>query len=129
MNTQATVLADRITSTPGVCGGKPCIAGTRIRVLDIYVMHELQGKTPDEIVRAYPHITLAEVHSALAYYYSHIEEISQSYRDEHRKSDELRAKLGPGPLEQRRTRVQEAPVWGEYTCLRASWRKGFDVQP
>jgi uncharacterized protein (DUF433 family) len=101
-NQTATQLANRITSTPGVCGGKPCIAGTRIRVLDVYAMYELGGKTPDEIVAAYPHISLAKVHSALAYYYSHMDEIRQSYRDEDRIVDELKAKLGPGPLEQRR---------------------------
>lgn len=107
-NPQAIPLADRITSTPGVCGGKPCIAGTRIRVLDVYAMYELQGKTPDEIVQAYPHITLADVHSALAYYYSHQEEIRQSYRDEDRIVDEIKAKLGPGPLEQRRQGMSQA---------------------
>jgi uncharacterized protein (DUF433 family) len=26
-----------IVSTPGVCGGKPCVAGTRVRVWDIAV--------------------------------------------------------------------------------------------
>lgn len=103
-----TVLADRITSTPGVCGGKPCIAGTRIRVLDVYVLYELQGRTPDEIVQSYPHLTLADVHSALAYYYAHPEEIRESYRDEDRIVDEIRAKLGPGPLEQRLQGMSQA---------------------
>ena len=32
-----------ITRTPGVCGGKACIAGHRIRVQDIYVLHERRG--------------------------------------------------------------------------------------
>jgi len=46
-----------VTLTPGVCGGKPCIAGTRIRVLDIYVWNELQGMGPDEIIRDFPQLT------------------------------------------------------------------------
>jgi uncharacterized protein (DUF433 family) len=41
--------------------GKPCIRGSGIRVWDIYVLHERQGRTPDEIVAAYPHLTLADV--------------------------------------------------------------------
>jgi uncharacterized protein (DUF433 family) len=101
-------LADRITSTSGVCGGKPCIAGTRIRVLDVYAMYELGGKTPDEIVAAYPHISLAEVHSALAYYYSHREEIEKSYQESKRIVAELKDKLGPGPLDQPAPVVNQA---------------------
>jgi uncharacterized protein (DUF433 family) len=33
-------LINYIESKPGVCGGKPCIAGTHIRVREIYVWHE-----------------------------------------------------------------------------------------
>jgi uncharacterized protein (DUF433 family) len=35
----------RIERTPGVCGGKACIAGHRISVLDVVVWHEHQGMT------------------------------------------------------------------------------------
>ena len=31
----AGVMTERITKTPGICGGKPCIAGHRVRVVDI----------------------------------------------------------------------------------------------
>ena len=44
------VAKDHIEATPGTCGGKPRIAGTRIRVQDVYVWHELQGLSADEIV-------------------------------------------------------------------------------
>ena len=73
---------NRITKTPDVCGGKACIAGHRIRVLDIVAWHEHQGMTPDEIVSHFPTITLADVHSALAYYFDHIEEIRDEMRAE-----------------------------------------------
>src|ERR1035438_1541480 len=63
---------DRIARTPGVCGGKACIAGHRVRVLDIVVWHEHQGMTPDEIVSHVPTIPLADVHAALAYYFDHV---------------------------------------------------------
>jgi len=62
--------AQRITTTPGVCGGKPCIAGTRIRVQDIYTWHESHGKSPDEIVRDFPQLTLADVYAALSYFWA-----------------------------------------------------------
>jgi len=76
------VIADRIETTPGSCGGKPRIAGTRIRVQDIVAWHEMQGMSPDEIVAGYPHITLADVHAALAYYHAHKEDIHRHMREE-----------------------------------------------
>jgi uncharacterized protein (DUF433 family) len=64
-----------ITRTPGVCGGKPCIEGHRVRVQDVVVEHEWQGLSPAEICREHPGVTLAQVHAALAYYYDHHNEI------------------------------------------------------
>ena len=74
-------LIRHIESKPGVCGGKPCVAGTRIRVQDIFVWHEMQGKTPDEIVSDFPQLTLADVHAALAYYWDHREEIHRQMKE------------------------------------------------
>jgi uncharacterized protein (DUF433 family) len=68
---------DSISQTPDVCGGSPVIAGTRIRVSHIAFRYERERQSPDEIVQAYPHLTLAQVHAALAYYYSHRELIDE----------------------------------------------------
>jgi uncharacterized protein (DUF433 family) len=64
-----------IVKTSGVCGGKPRIDGHRIRVQDISVNYEFWKMSPDEISDAYPGLTLAQIHAALAYYYDHREEI------------------------------------------------------
>jgi uncharacterized protein (DUF433 family) len=58
-----------------VCGGKPCIDGTRIRVQDVAIASEEEGMSPDEICDTFPPISLAQVHAALAYYYDHRDEI------------------------------------------------------
>lgn len=71
----STSLIDHIESREGVCGGKPCIAGTRIRVWDIHVWHDLRGQSPEEIVALYPQLSVADVHAALAYYLDHQQEI------------------------------------------------------
>jgi uncharacterized protein (DUF433 family) len=78
----APALAEKqhIAITPGVCGGKPCIAGTRIRVQDIVLRTEA-GESPDAIRAALPHITLADIHAALAYYHDHREMIDQQIRE------------------------------------------------
>ena len=87
----AQVLTERITRTPGVCGGKACIAGTRIRVMDIAIWYEHQGMTPDEIVDQFPTITLSDVHTALAYYYDHIEEIQEDIRRNDEVAEQFRS--------------------------------------
>ena len=71
------VLTERITRTPGVCGGKTCLAGHRVRVMDIVIMSERLGMSADDIVTQIPSITLSEVHSALAYYFDHLDEIRE----------------------------------------------------
>ncbi len=50
------------------CSGQPRVAGTRIRVANIVLWME-EGKSPDEIVSAYPQLTLADVHAAMAFYF------------------------------------------------------------
>jgi uncharacterized protein (DUF433 family) len=77
-------LTQHITKTPGVCGGRACIAGHRIRVADIVAWHERRGYSPDEIVDMFPGITLADVYAALTYYFDHREEIEGEFQ----KSDE-----------------------------------------
>jgi uncharacterized protein (DUF433 family) len=74
-------IAEHIVATPGTCGGKPRLAGHRIRVQDVALWHERLGYSVAEIVAHYPQLTLAEVHAALAYYYDHREEIQQDIRE------------------------------------------------
>ncbi|WP_375470380.1 DUF433 domain-containing protein [uncultured Nostoc sp.] len=71
------VILEHIEITLCVCGGKPRIAGHRIKVQDIVIWHERMGLSPDEIVYHYPSITLADVYAALAYYHDHQDEIRQ----------------------------------------------------
>lgn len=47
----------------------------RIRVVQIVADHIGNGWSAEEIIRQYPHLTAAEVHAALGYYYDHREEI------------------------------------------------------
>lgn len=89
----APVIAEHIEITPGICGGKPRIAGHRIRVSDIVIFHERMGLSPDEILLHYPTITLADVYSALAYYYDHLEEIRQQIQDDEAFAATVKAQM------------------------------------
>lgn len=74
-----TVSKEHITKTPGICGGKACIAGHRIRVMDIVGWHDHGGWSPARIVEEFPGITLADVYAALAYYHDHPAEIEAEF--------------------------------------------------
>lgn len=97
---------ERIVKTEGTCGGKARIAGHRVRVQDIVIRYEHHGMTPDEIVSDIPSITLADIHSALAYYFDHVQEIQEEIRADRVYAEEFRsnhpslldAKLGRGTL-------------------------------
>ncbi len=78
------------------------IEGTRVRVQDIYGLSQIQGLSPERIVEELPHLTLGQVHAALAYFYDHPDDIYQELRESQEAVAELRARTGPGPLEERR---------------------------
>jgi uncharacterized protein (DUF433 family) len=97
--TVAPILGEYIVKTPGTCGGEPRIAGTRIKVRHVYVWVEKEGMTPAQVVAAYPHLTRAAVHAALAYYWSHPDEIQRDIEAEEKLVAELKAKAGPSKLQ------------------------------
>ena len=74
-----TVIKPHITKTPGICGGRACIAGHRIRVMDIVGWHERRGYTVAQVVDMFPGITQADVHAALTYYYDNVQEIENEF--------------------------------------------------
>ena len=59
-------LLDRVTVTPGQCGGRPCIRGMRIRVSDILGLLGA-GASHAEILEDYPFLEEEDIRAALAY--------------------------------------------------------------
>ena len=75
------ILIQHIEITPGVRGGKPRLAGSRITVTDIVIMHLKLGQSVDEIATEY-NLSLAGIHAALAYYYDHQAEIDRQVTED-----------------------------------------------
>lgn len=93
-----TLVDQHIEISPEKFGGKPCVRGTRIRVWDIYVLHEQLGKTADEVVAAYPELSLGQVHAALSYYYDHKAEIDAQMKADDEFVEQLRRHSPPSLL-------------------------------
>jgi uncharacterized protein (DUF433 family) len=74
MATATVDIGDLIVQKSGMHGGRPCIAGTGVTVQRIVGWYML-GLSPEEIVERMGHLSLAQVHAALAYYHANREEI------------------------------------------------------
>ncbi len=63
-----------IDRDPAIRAGRPKIAGTGVTVMRVAAWYKM-GLTPEEIVTQYGHLSLAQVHAALAYYHANPDEI------------------------------------------------------
>jgi len=87
------VSTQHITKTPGVCGGRACVAGHRVRVMDIVAWHEMRSMSADQVVDLFPGITLADVYAALAYYFDHRQEIEDDFRNDDQWAERVTSTL------------------------------------
>jgi uncharacterized protein (DUF433 family) len=79
-----------ITQTPGICGGRPRIAGTGVSVRRIAGWYKT-GRTPEEIAAQYGHLTLSQVYAAITYYTANRELIDAELTEEKALYDRLAA--------------------------------------
>ncbi len=77
-----------ISRRPDIRGGRPSIAGTGVSVRRIAQWHNM-GVIPVEIVRKFGHLSLAQVHAALAYYHANQAEIDLDLESELRETAAL----------------------------------------
>jgi len=84
-------LDERIVKTSGVCGGKPRIDGHRITVQNIVIWHDRLGLSADEISSEYD-LELADVYTALAYYFAHQSEVDDAIEEGEAFVREMRQK-------------------------------------
>ncbi len=82
-----------IVKTPETCEGLPRIDGTRITVNSIVRRVVRARQAPEEVLMAHPHLTLAQIHSALAFYFDHRAEVDGSLEDAERLEGDLRTRF------------------------------------
>ncbi len=91
----ATVEYGHITTGPD---GVAMLAGTQTKVVEIVLDHLAHGSNAVEIQREFPHLTLGQIHSALAYYYDHKQGVDADIRQRQLKVEAIRVEMGDGPL-------------------------------
>jgi uncharacterized protein (DUF433 family) len=83
-----TDLGTLIAQTPGICGGRPRLAGTGVSIRRIVGWYKL-GWSPEEIADRIGHISLAQVHAALAYYHGNQQTMEADMAAERAEADRL----------------------------------------
>ena len=73
--------------------GVPLIMGTTIKVIEVVRDRLAYGWDADEIHRQHPHLSLAQIYSALAFYYDHKEELDRDMEERDRRVAEIKAQL------------------------------------
>jgi uncharacterized protein (DUF433 family) len=79
----------------------PCIAGTTIKVVELIQGQLAYGWSAEELHFQHPHLSLGQIHSALAYYWDHKEEMDRDIARRLSRVDELRRTAPPTPLHAR----------------------------
>lgn len=82
------------------------IADTNVKVVEIAVDKLAHGSSPEELHFQYPHLSMSQIHAALAYYYDHHEELQAEILKRLREVNELAAKNVDSPLQKKLRKLQ-----------------------
>jgi uncharacterized protein (DUF433 family) len=91
--TTAVDIGTLITQTPGVYGGRPCLAGTRFPILEIAV-HYNAGIPPEQLAEEFG-LALDKVYAGYAYYLANKKKIDDDLEEE--REEYLAAKAAARP--------------------------------
>jgi uncharacterized protein (DUF433 family) len=78
--------------------GKLWLIGTQTKVLEVALDRLAHHLDADEIQRQHPHLTLGQIHSCLAYYYDHQEEMDRLVEQQLGAVQHLRGQAGESVL-------------------------------
>jgi uncharacterized protein (DUF433 family) len=81
--------------------GVPWISGANTKVVEVVLDKMAHGWSPEEMHRQHSHLSMAQIHAALSYYYEHQDEVDADIERRYRYVEELRAKQPDSPLRQR----------------------------
>lgn len=72
-----------------------------MKVVELVTSVQAYGWSPEELQFQYPHLSMSQIHSALAYYWEHKAEIDADVKLRFEYSEKLRQKAGESPLAKR----------------------------
>ncbi|MHC5612580.1 MAG: DUF433 domain-containing protein [Nostoc sp.] len=82
-------------------GNVPFIKGTSMKVVELITSIHAYGWSPEELHFQYPHLSMSQIYSALAYYWEHKEEIDADMQRRFDYAEKLHLEAGESPLAKR----------------------------
>src|ERR1700733_12403802 len=81
--------------------GVACIDDTNTKVIEVAQDMIAHGWSPEEIHFQHPHLSMAQIHASLGFYFDHQSEMDAMMRESLRNADELRAQSTESPIRKR----------------------------
>lgn len=78
--------------------GRPWIEAANTKVVELVEKVQAHGYSPEELAYQLPHLTLGQIHSALAYYWDHQEEMDREVERRDEQVERSRREAGEHPL-------------------------------
>jgi uncharacterized protein (DUF433 family) len=79
----------------------PVITGTKMKVEQMVAVKIAYGWSPEEIQINYPFLSMGQIHSALAYYFDHKDELEKNINNDLKNIDKIQKEFEPSPLKTR----------------------------
>ncbi|WKZ38416.1 MAG: DUF433 domain-containing protein [Anaerolineales bacterium] len=79
----------------------PFISGTTMKVIELVLAQTAYGWSAEELHIQFPHLSLGQIHSALAYYWDHREELESDMESRIQKTERMRKSAPVPPLVKR----------------------------
>jgi uncharacterized protein (DUF433 family) len=88
--------------------GVAWISDKKVKVIEVALDKLVHGSNPEDIHFQYPHLSLAQVYAALAYYYEHENELDSEIQRRWQEVNEMAALEANTPLQQRLRELRRA---------------------
>ena len=85
--------------------GRAWIDKTNVKVIEVVLDHLAYGWSPEEMHYQHPHLSLAQIHAALAYYFDHQAEFDKQIEASLKNAEQLAEATKDSPLRQRLRRL------------------------
>src|SRR5215212_1768690 len=107
--------------------GAAWIDNTRVKVVEVVVDKIAHGSSPEEMHFQYPHLSLAQIHAALAYYYDHQAELEADIERRWHEADELAKNISDSSFRQKLLALKNAQANIKRSVITYRRRKGDDT--
>jgi uncharacterized protein (DUF433 family) len=107
--------------------GVAWIDDTGVKVVEVAVDKIAHGSSPEEMHFQYPHLSLAQIHAALAYYYDHQSELDAEIERRRREADELASTASDTSLRQKLLLLKSRKTQSKPSVRAYRRRKGAET--